>query len=170
MHILTILLPCGKVCVVASCFDVHLSKLEHFSFDMIYFSHLSLWCKCSCSGHKHQSDDKIKWKQTVCYLLLDCHWGSRNAVCPNVLLMTKGILTLPYPGYFWSFRHNLCRTNIIEIFKLSLGLGHSWHPCDQIHMGSGPNLVFLLELRGFKVDRGGHYDPLPDKVGLSLSK
>ena len=44
------------------------------------------------------------------------------------------LLTLPYPGYFWSFCHNLCTTNIIEIFKLSLGLGHRWHPCDQIHI------------------------------------
>ena len=65
----------------------------------------------------------------------------------------QALLTLPYPGYFWSFHHNLCSANIIEIFKLSLGLGHSWHSSDQIHMGSGPNLAFLLDLWGFKVDR-----------------
>ena len=60
-------------------------------------------------------------------------------------------------------------TNIIEIFKLSFGLGHSWHPCDQIHAGSGPNVAILLELRGFKVDRGVIPPPPPDKVRLSCS-
>ena len=77
------------------------------------------------------------------------------------------LLTLPSPGCFWSFCLNLHSANTIEILKLFGGLGHSWHPCDQIHMGIGPTQAFLSELWGFKVDRGGHYDPPPEKVGLS---
>ena len=34
-------------------------------------------------------------------------------------------LTLRYTGYFWSFRHNSCSSNTIEIFKHFFGLGHS---------------------------------------------
>ena len=76
-------------------------------------------------------------------------------------------LTLPYTSCFWSFHHNLHSSNTIEILKHFLGLGHSGHPCDQIHMGIGPNHALHSELWGSKVGRWGHYDPTPWKVGLT---
>ena len=83
------------------------------------------------------------------------------------IIMKCFLLTLPSPGCFWSFRHNLRSANTIEILKLFGGLGHSWHPCDQIHMGIGPTQAFLSELWGFKVDRGRSlWPPSPEKVGL----
>ena len=63
-------------------------------------------------------------------------------------------LTLPSRGCFWSFCHNLHSLNTIKILKLFLGLGHSGHPCDQIHMGIGPNHALFSEQWGFKVGRG----------------
>ena len=77
-------------------------------------------------------------------------------------------LTLRYTGYFWSFRHNSCSSNTIEILKHFLGLGQSSYPCDQIHMKIGPNQTFLLKLWSFKVAGGGHYDHPPCNVGLNL--
>ena len=68
-----------------------------------------------------------------------------NNCCQEVDLS----LTLRYTGLFWSFRHNLHSSNTIELLKLFCGLGHSWYPCDQIHMKIGPNQAFVLELWGW---------------------
>ena len=64
-------------------------------------------------------------------LLPSSRSGSRltfHHLLNSIYLRIKKImapLTLCYTGYFWSFRHNSCSSNIIEIFKHFFGLGHS---------------------------------------------
>ena len=102
---------------------------------------------------------KISLSLKLCYLvdIFSQHLWTSIGTCT---------LTLCYMGLFWSFRHNLHSSNTIEILKLFFGLGHSWYPCDQIHMEIGPNQAFVLELWGSKVARGGHNDPPLCNVGL----
>ena len=90
------------------------------------------------------------------------------------LVIWRWLITKGHSGhhgtkeFFPSFRRKEFQgiTKSFVCQTVNLPLGHSGLPCDQIHMGIGPNHALHSELWGSKVGRWGHYDPTPWKVGL----
>ena len=101
---------------------------------------------------------------TRIYLILLCHFMTQNQMlrCKDAtaqFLLGHSVQVINFQTDSGGTIQRFEESNTIEIFKHFFGLGHSQYPCDQNHKKIGPNQTFLLELRGFKVGRGGINEP-----------